>query len=297
MTRPELLILRGVPASGKTSAAIGLDDHVRVNRDDLRLTLFGKYWGVDEDFVTRVEDATIRAALKVGKSVVVDATNLAYKNVNNLLSMAAEAKAEAVYGDFPISLEEAIKRDTDRQKSVGADVIRGFFKRYRIDANTGTLPPAPPVWVPFDPVPSSGPRPKAYIIDTDGTVALNTHRSPYDSSRYHTDEPNEPVVALVDGLERYTSTTIIGVSGRSEEFREVTLEWWRDHVGFVPELFFMRKEGDKRNDAIVKYEIYRDLIAPHYDVRMALDDRPRVIRMWQSVGVPTLLVGDPWMEF
>lgn len=47
----------------------------------------------------------------------------------------------------------------------------------------------------------------------------------------------------------------------------------------------MRRADDERDDAIVKYEIYRDFIAPEFDVQIAFDDRDRVVKMWRQVGL------------
>ena len=56
--------------------------------------------------------------------------------------------------------------------------------------------------------------------------------------------------------------------------------------------FFMRGAGDSRMDAIVKYELFMTNIAPHYNVRGAFDDRPQVLRMWDTIGLPTFDVGE-----
>ncbi len=136
----------------------------------------------------------------------------------------------------------------------------------------------------------------AILVDTDGTVANHKNvRSPYDTSRYHLDEPYSDVIQVVRALARWYA--IIGLSGRYEEHRETTEAWWLSHVGFVPENFFMRPTGDHRPDDVVKAEIYDQHIADDYRVIGVIDDRPRVCRMWREKGLTTFQVGDPHMEF
>jgi predicted kinase len=292
-----LVILRGVPASGKTTRALELVEahgYVRVNRDEIRYQRYGRYWNVDEKAVTRDEHLLIRTALGEGWSVVVDATNLNPHFVSNLLNIAREFRVGVRFEDFPVSLDTALKNDFDRGlnggRMVGGDVVEGFFRRYNIPVNGGELPAppeAPREWLQVA-TDKTG-LPNAYIVDTDGTVALPEHRSPYDTSRYDTDEPNWPVIEVVRSLSN-NGHYILGVSGRSAEFRDVTESWWdRHHIPFDD--FFMRRADDKRNDAEVKYDLFKNHIEGKYNVLAAIDDRPRVLRMWRAIGVPTLQVG------
>ena len=74
----KLLILQGVPASGKSTYSKSLDPKVwtRVNRDDLR-RMFGGYM-IDkrEAFVEYIEKRIVTAALEDERNVCVDDTNL-----------------------------------------------------------------------------------------------------------------------------------------------------------------------------------------------------------------------------
>lgn len=292
-----LKILRGVPASGKSTYAAELvrQGWTRVNRDDLRFSMFGKGWGVPEDVVTAAEDAMIDASLLAGKNTVVDATNLRNKAVQVKLSIASEHGAQVEYRDFPISLEEALYRDAGRGedggRSVGEKVIRDFFKRYKVNQETGALKPPPELWPEFEMYESYMYLPPAYIIDTDGTVAdAGGVRGWFDTSKYHLDNPIPSTVGIVQSLHA-NGFKVIGLSGRDAEFRDVTLAWWKQH-GIPFDDFFMRPRGDLRNDAIIKYELFNAHVAPYYTVVGAIDDRPRVLRMWRKIGVPTLMVGD-----
>lgn len=286
----ELLVLRGVPGSGKTTFADALDDYTSVNRDSIRFQMFGKYWGVDESVVTDVENTMVASALRAGQNVVLDATNLVPKNLRTKLSIAARHGATVRFRDFPIPLVDAVQRDARRVRTVGATVIEGFFKRSKINPATGILPPPPEPLV-FERVGNTNNLPLVYIVDTDGTVANHEpHRSPYDTTKYHLDTSIHHVAAAVVALS-YAGYGIIGLSGRDEKFRLVTEQWWNDN-GIPFDHFLMRPEGDTRMDAIVKYELFKEYIEPHFNVLAAFDDRPQVIRMWETIGVPVLNVAD-----
>ena len=60
----------------------------------------------------------------------------------------------------------------------------------------------------------------------------------------------------------------------------VTSSAYRQSSRLRPDL--ARADRDNRNDAIVKREIYETKIAPCFDVKLCVDDRPRVIRMYRE---------------
>ncbi len=292
-----LTILRGVPASGKRTFAGTEPDAVVVNRDSLRYSMYGRYFGgnIDEDVITQVEDAAIEAGLRAGSDVVVDATNLERKRLKTKLSLASRYGADVVFKDFPISQAEATRRDAQREaeigRGVGAAVIAKFFRRYKINPETGLLPAAPeplPEFVPYTPNRNLKP---AYIFDIDGTLADHEGvRSPYDSSRYDKDRVHAQVAGLTRALDNYGQDVIV-LTGRDAAFRAVTHRWLADHAVEFTALH-MRPEGDRRIDALVKYEMFKEKVEPNYNVLGVFDDRPQVLRMWRTIGVPTFNVGD-----
>lgn len=137
----------------------------------------------------------------------------------------------------------------------------------------------------------------AIIVDVDGTVAdmgkgQPGRRGPFDWDRVGEDQPIWPVISLVRILRR-AGLVVLFVSGRSDVCFIPTLGWLSRHgAGYADDLFFMRKDGDFRPDEIVKEEIYRERIEPHWDVRFVLDDRNKVVRMWRSLGLTCLQVAD-----
>lgn len=133
---------------------------------------------------------------------------------------------------------------------------------------------------------------KTIICDIDGTLAHMLDRSPYDPTKYHTDYADEVVVDIVkkyhaDGYQ------IVICSGRDDTYMDVTEAWLQSNEVPYHEIF-MRKAGDKRNDAIVKQEIWENDISGsgRFDVFFVLDDRNRVVEMWREQGLKVLQVAE-----
>lgn len=295
-----LILTRGVPASGKSTFAqnwvdLAPGERVRINRDDIRHMLFGKYWGVDEKAVTQMSDAMLRRALSSGKSVILDNTNLQEKNVIDILKIASEfPDVEVEFKDFPISFQEAFDRDFARDRHVGREVLLSFFDRYLGGVKKNTFPPVPELpdeWK-FSAYEEIEGLPHAVLVDIDGTLAHHEGiRSPYDVTRYHLDEFDEIVAQAVYSIARYAGrqAKIIVMSGRDAAYRKV-LEDWLDDNGFVYNDIFMRPVGDQRNDAVVKNELFDTHILGRYNVDIVFDDRDRVVKMWRQKGLKVFQV-------
>ena len=150
--------------------------------------------------------------------------------------------------------------------------------------------------------------PWALICDLDGTLALfGKRRSAYDASLCDlTDEPNLSVLNLLRTYEYLyqqskgvvtTPDKIFFFSGREDKYRGPTIRFLWNKCGFdvVLNKFFqliMRETGDNRPDEIVKKEMFDTYIKEQYNVNVVVDDRPKVIRMWHSLGLPVFNVGD-----
>lgn len=128
---------------------------------------------------------------------------------------------------------------------------------------------------------------KAIIVDIDGTLAKICNREIFDYPQAINDEVHYHIADLID---RYRHDhLIILLSGRDEECRDVTVNWLKkNRIGY--HLLLMRKRGDKRDDTIVKKELYKRHIQGRYDVTFVLDDRARVVDMWREIGLVCLQV-------
>ena len=278
----KILLLKGLPASGKSTYAKKLTDDgwVRVNKDDLRAMLHnGKWSKINEQQILRIRDNIIIDSLKSGKSVVVDDTNFAVKHSNRVKEIAKEynAKFETKFFDTPV--EECIKRDLKRQNSVGEKVIRQMYEQF--------LAEKPKVYTP----PTN--RPHAIICDIDGTLAHMVDREPYDWDKVSNDEVDEPIRDTLEraNYDRYgcTPVAVLLISGRDSICRGATEKWLEDYEVPYSKLF-MRPEGDKRKDSIVKAELFDKHIKDNYAVDFVLDDRNQVVKMWRDMGLKCLQV-------
>jgi hypothetical protein len=89
--------------------------------------------------------------------------------------------------------------------------------------------------------------------------------------------------------------TVYIVSGRDEIYREVTEKWLKDN-GIRYDFLLMRptEPGEKREDSIIKYELFDTQIRPlGYRILGVYDDRHRVLRMWRKLGLTTFHVNGP----
>jgi predicted kinase len=138
--RPTLIITRGLPASGKSTAAIawvGADPDwwAQMNRDDLRTMTGGGYLGTgaQEAIVSGAQHAGVRTALAHGTSVIVDDTNLRNSDVTRFAGIAQEMDAGFEVWDFrQVPLQVCLDRDAQRDAydRVGEQVIRDKYDKY-----------------------------------------------------------------------------------------------------------------------------------------------------------------------
>lgn len=300
----ELLMLSGLPASGKTTFAMDLVKkdfrYGRINRDDLREMLFsGKWTPKNEDIVVDVEKAIAEVLLGHGRNPVIDDTNLSPKHkslwrgfLNDMFVLVGKTP-EFAEKFFDTPLEECIERDRARERKVGRNVIVKFALR------NGLVK-----WPDRDIV----------LVDIDGTLAQSTGREKYLEgekknwdkyySLLHTDCPVTHIFKWVAELSK--EYTIVVVSGRGAEWADQTLEWfekvWKPNPLFpdleVPRFpvfqWIFRDKGDRRPDDIVKREFLK--LLPRKPV-LILDDRPRVVRMWRAEGLTVIPVAGDCEDF
>jgi uncharacterized HAD superfamily protein len=139
---------------------------------------------------------------------------------------------------------------------------------------------------------------KDVIVDIDGTLADCSHRLHYIRGKRKRwkqffasaceDKPREDVLAQVRELAKKHNVHL--VTGRPEEYRQETLRWL-NHYRVPFNSLYMRESGDHRPDDTVKQEIL-DICFNKDNIELVIDDRPRVIRMWQSNGLKVLDVGE-----
>jgi len=277
-----VLILQGLPASGKSQFARELllakpGSWVRTNKDLLREMAHASCWSpANEKFIVKLRDNAILMALEAGKHVVVDDTNFGH-NIEQIKELVkGQAKVQINNSFLQVDVEECIRRDLLRPKSVGKDVIMKMYNQF-----------VRPQLV--TPITYNSELPDAIIVDMDGTLAIIGDRSPYDISRYDLDLPNQPVLETVQKWQ--DSTTIIIVSGRTDDGIEKTEAWLKKH-GINYQHIYMRASGDLRKDSIIKQELYNRFIRDQYNISFVLDDRQQVVDMWRGLGLTVFQVAE-----
>lgn len=144
-----LILLRGIPAAGKSTwvKENNYEGHV-VSLDDFRDLITGKCCldnpdEPDKCFENIKIDQTVTSTavkmlytvveerMKEGRLVMVDATHLKNADIDNYKKLTEKYRYRTTIVDFPVSKEEAIKRDSQRplHKQVGADVINRLCER------------------------------------------------------------------------------------------------------------------------------------------------------------------------
>lgn len=302
----ELVILRGLPASGKSTyakkwVAENPDWRLRVNRDDIRKSAYDMYWGLShhmEGTVSLAETAQVDAALNAGISVIIDATNLRARTVKDWYAVAAKHNVPVRVVDVDTPLEECIVNDMKRDKKVGEDVIRSFNDRF---FQKGKFPPVPeeievvPLGRAWTPNPD---LPEAIWVDVDGTLADRDHpdapqpvRGPYDETRVLEDAPIQHIVDLVRILHAAGKKIVI-MSGRTDSCQEDTEKWLKLHNIPYDAIHMRRTEEDKgRKDNLVKHDLFWNNVAHKYNIIYALDDRQQVVDFTRDVlKIPVLQV-------
>lgn len=273
----KLLMLKGLPASGKSTYAKELVKHgwKRVNKDELRVMIDNSEWSREnEEFIKESEFMIAKRFLSKGLNVVVDDTNFAYESNWEQIAKLYKSDFEVKYFDTPP--DECVMRDSKRgDKSVGADVIWKMYRKY-VEPNIKK-----PI---FD-----AELPSCYIFDIDGTLALMKDRSPFDWKRVGEDRVNSDVRDTLLKLKQ--SAQIIILSGRDSVCRPETEQWLTDNL--IPfNGLLMRAEGDSRKDSIIKRELYENHIAGKYNVLGVFDDRNQVVALWRSLGLTCYQVAE-----
>ena len=139
-----------------------------------------------------------------------------------------------------------------------------------------------------------------YLVDIDGTVADLSHRrhfieqKPKDWDGFFKaaadDKPIFEVITVIRALHK-AGNTIINVSGRSEDIRDITEAWLTKYR--VPHCaLYMRKSNDQREDNIVKSEILDQIIKdyPGKEIGGVFDDRNQVVDMFRARGLKVFQV-------
>jgi hypothetical protein len=144
-----------------------------------------------------------------------------------------------------------------------------------------------------------------FVWDLDGTICNVRHRRQYVATHPRNwdawnkglmnDVPNPAVKIVYQALRQQYEYDMIIVSGRSDDYKEQTIQWLTDNEIFYDEIY-MRKYKDHRDDAVVKGEIADEILKTHR-ILGVFDDRQRVVNMWIERGIWVFDVGQGKGQF
>jgi hypothetical protein len=148
-----------------------------------------------------------------------------------------------------------------------------------------------------------------YIFDLDGTLANIDHRLKHiegdkkDWSAFYKacvyDQPNESVIGLLNALSDGGEHEFVIWTGRSEEVREETIQWFYDNTGLyleeIEDILRMRPEGNFESGAKLKKQWLDEFREHRGDLNesgdiCAIEDEEKVCQMWKENGVAVLRV-------
>lgn len=288
---PKITITCGLPASGKSTwareeIANSKGGTVGITKDDLRLMFSDTK--KREKLVLETRDTLTKLYLDQGLNVIWHDTNLNPIHEIKAKEIAKEFKSQVVIKDFTdVSVSECIKRDLKRLNSVGEKVIRDMYNQY--------LAPKPEV------IEYNLELPNCYIFDIDGSLAIKSpERGYFEWDKVGLDLPNTNVVDIHNVICNQANTQVFFFSGRDRICETDTYLWLSNNLNsefFDGNDLFMRPQSNTEDDTIIKKRMYEENIKGKYNVLGVFDDRPKVNRMWRSLGLPVFAIGDQSIEF
>jgi len=297
-----MVICVGPPGCGKNTwvqQEIQKSKHpaISVCLDDFRAMICGgdihnyKFNKKLEELIVNMQEAAIIEAAKNGYSVYVADTNLNPKTVQRLTRLA---KSENMFVETHNFFEAYLKEFSDqtqpielavnkfkkrckewnlkRNKSVPESVIDQFFEKY-IVPNYSSIKKY---------VPNES-KPKAILVDLDGTLFHMNDRGPFDYNKVDTDTIDIYVKETIK-LYKDAGYKIILASGRDDSCFDLSAKALAENE-IEYDQFFMRPTSDQRSDWVVKEEIFYNKIATDYNVCLALDDRDQVVSRYRAMGI------------
>ena len=136
MNRPSLILLVGIPGSGKTTYAKNYVPHypkhaIHLSSDKIRKELYGdeSIQGNPVEIFSLMQKRAVEA-LNDGYDVIYDATNITRKDRASIIGICPKfVKIECHIIWAPI--ETCIERDAARERTVGKEVIDRMLKRFQ----------------------------------------------------------------------------------------------------------------------------------------------------------------------
>jgi predicted kinase len=291
--QPTLYIMQGLPGSGKSAMC-----------DELRLDLYNKVTVISKDEIRATDPSLnerqvhakqrelLQDAMISRASIILDNCNLDERTLNEYHAQTKQFQyqEEIVQSPYWNDVEACIANDAIRREAgeryVGRSVIRQMAQRHGLIGK-----------------PPRERRPKTIICDLDGTLCDIKHRRHFvdgtDGSKKDwpgffealTEDTLNEAVAKTVQLYHNAGYYVIYLSGRNGKYRRLTENWIEDNSVDWHFALYMRNDADRRDDTIIKADLYDKYVEPYFDVQLVLDDRDRVVEQWRDkYGLPTFQV-------
>ena len=134
---------------------------------------------------------------------------------------------------------------------------------------------------------------KAIIVDIDGTIADNNHRTHLIEGKKKDweqffekmvdDKPIEENIHLIRKSFNQGLNLLI-VSGRYERHECLTRLWLDKYLGIDEYLLFQRSNKDYRNSIVLKKEILIN-IKKNFDIKAVMENDKKIIKMYKEQGL------------
>ncbi len=281
----------GIPGSGKSTESLDFISKnpgwVKIGRDDFRYMLrnAGILDSKGENLVTKLFFDSVRASILNGYNVILDNTFCKRTYINDVIEKLSDL-ANIEFKVFDVPLEECIRRDSLRERKVGASVVIKMHKDFATLKENYDFPFIPKAVRTRKNYAESWNvnLPEVVITDVDGTIChMNGKRGPFDWSKVGVDDPDFPMIKVLQAW-KASGKEVIVVSGRDGSCRKETEDWLKLHE--VPySALFMRPAGDMRKDSLIKAEIYEKDLKGKYNIVMIYDDRDQVVETWRNLGL------------
>lgn len=297
----KVTICRGLPGSGKSYWA--KQEAAKAGAFILEMDQYRAMFGIQGPNWDKKKEAkafqcmldNLVTLVRAGQSVIISNTHLNMGWLDKYRLALQFEDVEFLVADFiDVPLEVCLERNAKREgfARVPDEVIYKMHKNFvrSLDKDSSALASVMNT-KPFELRKYTGTpgKPKAILVDFDGTLALMDGRGPYEFWRVDEDKVAEHVHTIVKMARAY-GHKVIGCSGRDQGVGEAKTRLWMAKHGIVLDDLVMRKPGDKRRDDVVKHDLFWELIAPRFDVEFTLDDRNRVVDTWRAMGIPCLQV-------
>ena len=132
--KPKLIILVGIPGSGKSTYAnkyLRKKNTLVLSSDSIRKQVFGDANAqYNNKLIFSILFKRARSKLKQGLNVVIDATNISSSIRKETLSYFADLDLQKIATVFNAPIEVCISRDKNRTRSAGEQVVLKLAGKY-----------------------------------------------------------------------------------------------------------------------------------------------------------------------